>query len=184
MYFLPVTKRDILVFFCLLSRASSRKRRCTFIPSLNSCKECISKDAKCSLSDQSGTLADKPRGTRRPLLPLQQGSAILPGLHKGAVTSPQAICDTPDHELITELVALYFDLIHDKQHILFHPPSFLVQYHAGQVTDFLIWAMAALASRWVSSMEFYWHLLTSAPLASLIMHALRQYREESEAVPG
>ena len=147
MYFLPVTKRDFLIFSCLLSRASSRKRRCTFVPSLNSCKECISKSAKCSLSDQGGSTTSKSRSSQRALLPLQQGSSISPGLPKGAVTSPHSIYDTPDHELCTELVALYFDLIHDKQHILFHPPTFLEQYHAGQAADFLVWAMAALVSR-------------------------------------
>lgn len=133
---------------CLLSLLhSSRKRRCTFIASSDSCKECIAKDAKCSLSDRGNSASDRHRGARRPLLPLRQYTAVSPGLHAGPVSSPLSVYDAPDQELITELVEIYFDLIHDKQHILFHPSTFMAQYHAGQAPSYLIWGMAALVSR-------------------------------------
>ncbi|KAJ4984299.1 sugar porter family MFS transporter [Stagonosporopsis vannaccii] len=146
-YFLSVTNYRFLNFSRLLSRASSRKRRCTYIPSQNTCKECISKDVKCSLSELSSNTTDKQRAARRALLPLQQSSSVLHELHEGPVSSPLSVYDAPTHEVCTELVALYLDLIHDKQHILFHPPTFIAQYHAGQVPEFLVWGMAALASR-------------------------------------
>lgn len=133
----------------LLSHSSSRKRRCTFIASSNSCKECITKDAKCSLSDHGNSASDRQRGARRPLLPLQQHISAPPSLQTGPASSPLCVYDAPDQELITELVGIYFDLIHDKQHILFHPPTFTAEYHAGQAPSYLIWAMAALVSRLV-----------------------------------
>lgn len=145
-YFLPVMNQ-LPHLARLLSRASSRKRRCTYISSLNTCKECISKDVKCSLSELSSNTTDKQRVARRALLPLQQSSTVLHGLHEGPASSPISIYDAPSHEVCTELVALYLDLIHDKQHILFHPPTFIAEYHAGQVPEFLVWGMAALASR-------------------------------------
>ncbi|KAJ8112129.1 hypothetical protein OPT61_g5437 [Boeremia exigua] len=147
-YFLPVTNVCLLILSRPLNHASSRKRRCTYVTSLNSCKECISKDAKCSLSELGGNATDRQRGTCRILLPSQQqNDYALYGIHSRSVSSPLSIYDAPNHEVCTELVELYFDLIHDKQHILFHPQTFMAQYHAGKIPDFLIWGMAALVSR-------------------------------------
>ncbi|KAH6620296.1 hypothetical protein C7974DRAFT_230404 [Boeremia exigua] len=131
-----------IVTSCAFCR--SRKRRCTYIPALKSCKECLSKDARCSLSRLSSNTTETQSGGRRLLLPLQQNSRSLPDR---SASSPISIYDTPNYEVCTELVTLYFDIIHDKQHILFHPPTFLTRYHAGQVPDFLVWGMAALSSR-------------------------------------
>jgi hypothetical protein len=152
---LPV---DLLIppISSLLSHSSSRKRRCTFIASSNSCKECKAKDVKCSLSDHGKSASDRQRGARRPLLPLQQHPAVSPSLHIGPASSPLPVYDAPDQELINQLVEIYFDLIHDKQHILFHPATFMAQYHAGLAPSYLIWAMAALVSRYVVHPSSYW----------------------------
>lgn len=131
-----------IVTSCTFCR--SRKRRCTYITSLNSCKECLSKDAKCSLSELSVNATDQQRGSRRALLPLRQTSIAV---QDGPASSSCSIYDAPDQEVCSELINLYFDLIHDKQHILFHPPTFVTQYHAGQVPEYLVWGMAALVSR-------------------------------------
>lgn len=149
-YLLPVTNCIFHCLQCLLSYTSSRKRRCTFVHSLNSCKECISKGARCSLSDQGGTISDNSR-SRRTLLPHQQSTSVSPGLHRGFSSSSLSIYEAPDHDLCLELIALYFDIIHDKQHVLFHPPTFVAQYHAGQAPEFLVWGMAALVSRSVDA---------------------------------
>lgn len=113
----------------------------------NACKECISKDAKCSLSDHGGSTLNKLHGSRRALLPSQQSSSVLPELYKGPLDPSSSVYDAPHPELYDEFVTLYFDLIHDKQHLLFHPPTFLAQHHAGKAPDFLVWGMAALVSR-------------------------------------
>lgn len=52
-----------------------------------------------------------------------------------------------DEALCNELVDLYFDLIHDKQHILFHRPTFVADQRKGQAPMVLVYAIMALAAR-------------------------------------
>lgn len=60
--------------------------------------------------------------------------------------SEQSVCD--------ELVDIYFDLIHDKQHALFHRPTFIAQQRSGQAPAFLVLAMQALSARFVTNSYF------------------------------
>lgn len=46
-----------------------------------------------------------------------------------------------------ELVELYFDLIHDQFHSLFHRPSFIEDVRRGVAPRVLLFAMMALAAR-------------------------------------
>jgi hypothetical protein len=53
----------------------------------------------------------------------------------------------PPLELCLELVELYFDLIHDQFHSLFHRPSFTEQVRNGTAPRVLLFAMMALSAR-------------------------------------
>jgi hypothetical protein len=53
----------------------------------------------------------------------------------------------PPWELCLELVDLYFDLIHDQFHSLFHRPSFIEQVRKGTAPRVLLFAMMALSAR-------------------------------------
>lgn len=53
----------------------------------------------------------------------------------------------PPLELCLELVELYFDLIHDQMHSLFHRPSFIEQVKNGAAPRGLLFAMMALSAR-------------------------------------
>jgi len=56
----------------------------------------------------------------------------------------------PPTELCLELVELYFDLIHDQFHSLFHRPSFIEQVKKGTAPRILLFAMMALSARFDS----------------------------------
>lgn len=60
----------------------------------------------------------------------------------------------PPQELQIELVQLYFDLIHDCFHSLFHGPSFMEALQAGLAPPVIVYAMMALAARFSTSMAF------------------------------
>jgi Fungal specific transcription factor domain len=58
----------------------------------------------------------------------------------------------PEEALCNELVDLYFDIMHDKQHALFHRPTFIADQRQGRAPMVLVWAMIALAARCVLSL--------------------------------
>lgn len=65
-----------------------------------------------------------------------------------AALAPGIVADTlKDQGLCEELVHTYFKLIHDKQHIIFHRPSFIADHRAGRAPDYLLLAMIALVAR-------------------------------------
>jgi Fungal specific transcription factor domain len=57
----------------------------------------------------------------------------------------------PPLELRLELVELYFDLIHDQFHSLFHRPSFIEQVKTDTAPRVLLFAMMALSARFDST---------------------------------
>jgi len=56
----------------------------------------------------------------------------------------------PDSGLCIELVGLYFDLIHDQFHSLFHRPSFMEDLLRGVAPKVLLFAMMAFSARFVT----------------------------------
>jgi alpha-L-rhamnosidase len=48
-----------------------------------------------------------------------------------------------------ELVDLYFDLIEEKQLLLFHRTTFIAEQRAGRVPEFLVLGMIALMARYI-----------------------------------
>jgi hypothetical protein len=69
---------------------------------------------------------------------------VVPNLSNETVDSGISL---PPLELCLELVELYFDLIHDQFHSLFHRPSFIEQVRAGTAPQVLLFAMMALSAR-------------------------------------
>lgn len=57
----------------------------------------------------------------------------------------------PPLELCLELVELYFDLIHDQFHSLFHRPSFIELVRKRTAPRVLLFAMMALSARFGST---------------------------------
>jgi alpha-L-rhamnosidase len=72
-------------------------------------------------------------------LPLPQPQTTPPTPAPNPNLPPPAICN--------ELVDLYFDLIDEKQIILFHRNTFIAAQRAGQVPDFIVLGMIALVAR-------------------------------------
>ncbi|KAJ5318345.1 hypothetical protein N7476_004765 [Penicillium atrosanguineum] len=98
----------------------------------------------------------------RPLVPAQMPLAI-DAFYKNAgfeeTSAHVASPDAPEQSLGTqslcdELVDLYFEMIHDKQHALFHRPTFIAQQRSGQATAFLVLAMQALSARFSTHLYF------------------------------
>lgn len=54
----------------------------------------------------------------------------------------------PSPEVCNELVDLYFDIIHDKDHSLFHRPSFITNQRQGLADMMHIYAILSLAARY------------------------------------
>lgn len=52
-------------------------------------------------------------------------------------------------DIILELVDLYFDLIHDQFHTLFHRPTFTDEVAKGEGKPAILYAMLALSARCV-----------------------------------
>jgi hypothetical protein len=52
-------------------------------------------------------------------------------------------------------VALYFDLIHDQFHTLFHRPSFTESVALGEAPPVILYAMLALSARFVVYIHAY-----------------------------
>jgi hypothetical protein len=61
----------------------------------------------------------------------------------------------PPRELCLELVELYFDLIHDQFHSLFHRPSFIELIRKGTAPRVLLFAMMALSARFDSTTSLF-----------------------------
>jgi Fungal specific transcription factor domain len=54
----------------------------------------------------------------------------------------------PEQSVCDELVDLYFDYLHDKQHSLFHRPSFVADQRKGHAPPMIVAAMMALSARY------------------------------------
>lgn len=65
---------------------------------------------------------------------------------RAPVTNSRSL-NNVDGAVCNELVDIYFDLIHDKQHSLFHRPTFIADQREGRAPMVLVYAMMALAAR-------------------------------------
>ncbi|KAL2802979.1 hypothetical protein BJX63DRAFT_89872 [Aspergillus granulosus] len=143
-----------MVFFAMrpassCTRCRSRKKRC-IVPHLgSSCSLCIRKKLECDLingvfsPERDATI----KGGRRALLPRRQGTQLPPPPPEIPAAIPQSGTNLPPPSVCNELVDIYFDLIDEKQLILFHRNTFVPAQRAGQVPDFIVLGMVALVAR-------------------------------------
>ncbi|KAL2851219.1 hypothetical protein BJX68DRAFT_275258 [Aspergillus pseudodeflectus] len=134
---------------------SSRKKRC-IVPQLGrSCSLCTRKNWKCDLLNTAtsfdghgparlGLPARPPPSQEVVQLPQPQTTPITPA--RSSNLPPPAICN--------ELVDIYFDLIDEKQIIMFHRNIFITAQRAGQVPDFLVLGMIAAVARFSNNSFF------------------------------
>lgn len=75
--------------------------------------------------------------------------------------SPESLVSTPptslasgivtvtlqNRDLCNELVDTYFELIHEKQHIIFHRLSFIAEHREGKAQDYLLLGIISLVAR-------------------------------------
>ncbi|KAL3464505.1 hypothetical protein BJX64DRAFT_91980 [Aspergillus heterothallicus] len=141
------------------TQCRSRKKRC-LVPELGgSCSLCIRKKWKCDLVDGGISPNSGPStstsGVRLPLPPcVQGGQQLLPPPLETAAAPPSSGTNLPPPAICNELVDIYFDLIDEKQLILFHRNTFVTAQRAGQVPDFLVLGMIALVARFSTSSYF------------------------------
>ncbi|KAG4437723.1 hypothetical protein IFR05_006806 [Cadophora sp. M221] len=129
-----------------------RKRKCLPIVGDDSgcCQLCRDQTLPCSLTVTSTK-------NRRIIPANDQSSSVTPKL-----TPSTAVSQPPDHAasllppkpVLNELVDLYFRLIHDGPHTLFHEPTFVSNFSSNLVPHSLVFAVIALAARF-STNEYF-----------------------------
>lgn len=66
----------------------------------------------------------------------------------GASLSPGIVTIAAQNKnLCNELVDMYFELIHEKQHIIFHRPSFIAEHRDESVQDYLLLGIISVVAR-------------------------------------
>ena len=83
------------------------------------------------------------------LIPRSQATSPIPS-PISSIRSGDVDVLMPDTDLCAELVGLYFDLIHDQFHSLFHRPSFIEDLRLGKAPKVILFAMMAFSARFVT----------------------------------
>jgi hypothetical protein len=109
---------------------------------------CISRRVECELADEHLELPvpDIANGLFH-LAPLPKPATSLSFYTANAADSSPITGGLPRPSLCNELVEDFFNLIHDKQLILFHERSFNELQRQGKVPGFLILGIVALVAR-------------------------------------
>ncbi len=125
---------------------SIRKRRCIPIPSDDSgcCQLCKDQSIPCSLTvSSSRNRRIVPASSHSP--PVVSENTTLSSLHTSGHSSDQRLL--PPKPVIAELVDLYFRLIHDGPHTLFHEPTFISKLASNLIPEGLLFAVISLSTR-------------------------------------
>ncbi|KAL4769805.1 bacterial alpha-L-rhamnosidase-domain-containing protein [Aspergillus nidulans var. acristatus] len=144
----------------------SRKKRCIARQPGISCTSCSQKRWKCDLADDYRGTSGSSAFNGRLSIPLTDSrfhrrseTSIAPA--EGKISVPQWGLSLPPESVCNELVDLYFDLIEEKQLLLFHRTTFIAEQRAGRVPEFLVLGMIALMARFSSNPYFEgvhpWH---------------------------
>ncbi|KAJ0415380.1 hypothetical protein BJY00DRAFT_266286 [Aspergillus carlsbadensis] len=138
------------------TQCRSRKKRC-IVPQLgHSCSLCTRKNRRCDLLATATSFdRDGPPRVSLPALPPARQEVQLPlPPPLPAPTPPALISALPPPAICNELVDIYFDLIDEKQIILFHRKTFITAQRAGQVPDFLVLGMIGAVARFSTNSFF------------------------------
>ncbi|KAH7310384.1 fungal-specific transcription factor domain-containing protein [Rhexocercosporidium sp. MPI-PUGE-AT-0058] len=118
----------------------SRRRKCHTEKGSSTCSYCDMRGFKC----HRGITPSKARR--------HENTGIVVQSHNNE--TPETGIALPSLELCLELVELYFDLIHDQFHSLFHRPSLIEQVRNGTAPRVLLFAIIALSARFSSNAIF------------------------------
>lgn len=123
---------------------SSNKRKCRVEKAGSVCTRCQSLRLDCSLHSSSAVKFARPNTA--------SGSPQHIALRK----DPSAPCDGqhPSLQLQKELVALYFNEIHDTHHSIFHRPTVEQNVVNEKLPNVLLYSMMALGARFSSNNIF------------------------------
>jgi hypothetical protein len=141
----------------------SRKRKCQSTGQGAPCTSCQSLGLQCSIWTQEAE--DPPH--RSTVLPTEYTSPSNDSISNGSSLFVE-------DDLRNELVDLYFRLIHDKQHSLFHPPTFIASVRENKAAMVLVFAILSLAARFVR------YLTTPFPDLKLIRFSSNPYFHDTE----
>ncbi|KAF5639660.1 alpha-glucosidase (maltase) [Fusarium sp. NRRL 52700] len=106
-----------------------QKRKCHSQGQTSSCIRCLRLNLECNPSS------------------VDELSSVF---NKTSIDNQGQIRLLPSQEMCNSLVDIYFDLIHDKDHTLFHRPSFIRAQREGRAEMMHVFAMMALAARFAS----------------------------------
>ncbi|KAL4964607.1 uncharacterized protein BDV14DRAFT_209218 [Aspergillus stella-maris] len=112
-----------------------------------SCRQCRAAKRKCTRTDVSSHLACTlcgQRGLDCSLIAVSKPK--LPQIIAPAVVVPGR-ADKLSSDARDELIDLYFQIIHDKPHTLFHPASLKSRVQTGSLPDATLFSILALAAR-------------------------------------
>lgn len=133
----------------LTQNLSVRKRRCMPTNSPGLCQLCKQLSVPCSLATKSSE-------TQQILAShSSKGSDVLnddveaanPPISLLSSNHTQRSSLIPAKTLLYQLVDLYFRLIHNTPHTLFHESTFLSELDSGSVPQFILLGMIALSAR-------------------------------------
>lgn len=113
--------------------------------SKDKCAHCLEKGLNCSGSRFRGQTRNE-----QPTSSLASLAGVAP--HARANPIEQQVAATtilPNIPVRLELVGLYFDLIHDQFHTLFHRPSFIEAVARDEAPHVVLYALLALSARCV-----------------------------------
>lgn len=150
-----------------------RKRRCIPSADSESCQSCVSHSVSCSLvitrpyRHYAAAEAILPRGHSCEVpvsLPLTRWPANISPAYPALVKQVPDVATTqlahqnrplkrshsslPPRAVLKELIELYFLLIHNGSHTLFHVPSFLRELENDEAPEVLLLMMIALSARY------------------------------------
>ncbi|CVK96121.1 uncharacterized protein FMAN_14004 [Fusarium mangiferae] len=148
---------------CSVCRA--RKKRCIAGSSGETCQLCSRKGLRCdappprtSTGNPQPIQAHVVSSGHPAILPPAEGSISCPlndsPTSEGSIESQIVKTTLEDQDLCEELVGIYFDIIHFKQHLIFHPQSFIQDQKKGLVPDYLLLGVMALSARFSSNPSF------------------------------
>lgn len=116
---------------------SSRRRKCVISTGAASCTYCIDKNIQCTKGLSPSQVRRDGEGSSSPHTPVRL-----------SIREKEPRLAMPQQLLCIELVHLYFDLIHDQFHFLFHRPSFTEALLHGRAPPVILFAMMALSARY------------------------------------
>lgn len=131
--------------------SSTRKRRCIPASTSDGCRLCQALSIPCTLRRGSSHLNVATSHSKDATHRVQREEDNRLGVFGS-------------RELLLELVPLYFQYVHNIAHTIFHEPSFMKRLQQGKAPLMQVYAMCALAARWVSPHLTRANATNSAPV--------------------